>query len=151
MLVDRTVLEQGGYSPLNKMITSTVSQYDCFTIQLCCATYWSRWPRVIQRLTSLLWKITTGIFFPSSVIHVEGGSGHTPPRWHRHSAFGIVLYFKIMTCLSLGLQKCLLFVLAVKHIEPRQNVPHFADNIFKCIFWNENLHIDSQYFAEFCL
>ena len=32
----------------NKMITWTVSQWDCFTIWLCCVIYWSRWPRALN-------------------------------------------------------------------------------------------------------
>ena len=39
---------------LNKIITYTVSQYDCFTVWPCCAMYWSRWPRVISALMPLL-------------------------------------------------------------------------------------------------
>ena len=36
-------------------------------------------------------------------------------------------------------------------LRPRQNVHHFTDNIFKCIFLNENVWISLQIWLEFVL
>ena len=60
----------------NKIVTQTVSQYDCFTIRPCCAIYWSRWPRVLRRLTPLLLTM-----FPSSYHHEIFGSYYQWQKW----------------------------------------------------------------------
>ena len=35
-------------------------------------------------------------------------------------------------------------------LRPRQNGSHFADDLFKCIFLNENVWISIKHFTEIC-
>ena len=79
----------------------------------------------------------------------------TYPTMHKHIIIsskvwnGIFIHSQTSTAALLKLEMDKLFHLTLYPLRPRQNGRHFADDMFKCIFLNENVWIPIEISPKF--
>ena len=65
----------------------------------------------------------------------------TPDNKSFLNKFDKIRYIDSLRTIGIGFQTEKLYSVRFNTLRPRQNGRHFADNIFKCIFLNENARI----------
>ena len=67
-------------------------------------------------------------------------SCHTTMTWHKTAVYPLLTHWKHCSFVNLQPHKTSSWEL-INTLRPRQNGRHFPDDIFKCIFLNENIQI----------